>query len=229
MSIDWQIQNAGEQSVIVYADCSDLDKANAAISQLHRQLVDSTLPITSMVPSYQSLLVSYDSDVMPYLDLRARIKALLPAEALEDKGGRRLTVPVCYGAGDVCDLDAVAKSTGIAVDEVIALHSETEYRVYAIGFAPGFAYMGSLDTRLQLPRMSTPRTAVPAGSLAIAESQTAIYPQASPGGWHILGQCAAPVFTLQPSHQTIWKVGDRVRFEPVAQSELAHVGISIDE
>ena len=92
------------------------------------------------------------------------------------------------------DLAEVAQACGLGVAEVIALHSAVEYRVGAIGFAPGFAYLGELDSRLQLPRRATPRTRVPAGSLAIAERQTAVYPQASPGGWHLLGRCPLSLF-----------------------------------
>jgi KipI family sensor histidine kinase inhibitor len=98
---------------------------------------------------------------------------------------------------------------------VIELHSAREYRVGAIGFAPGFAYLGELDARLALPRRATPRVRVPAGSLAIAERQTAVYPQASPGGWHLLGRCAWPLFDAQRDPPCPLRVGDRVRFLPI--------------
>ena len=113
------------------------------------------------------------------------------------------------------ELAAVAAACDLSVSEVIALHSGVEYRVGAIGFAPGFAYLSELDGRLALPRRSTPRTRVPAGSLAIAERQTAIYPQASPGGWHLLGRCPWSLFDWQAAQPCRLALGDRVRFVPI--------------
>jgi KipI family sensor histidine kinase inhibitor len=107
---------------------------------------------------------------------------------------------------------------------VIAAHSGVQYRVGAIGFAPGFAYLGMLDARLVLPRRSTPRTHVPAGSVAIAEQQTAIYPQASPGGWHLLGLCPWPMFSLAGTAPCRLALGDRVRFVAIDQATYCAEG-----
>jgi KipI family sensor histidine kinase inhibitor len=112
----------------------------------------------------------------------------------------------------------VAQACGLSVAEVIELHSAGEYRVGAIGFAPGFAYLGELNERLALSRLATPRTGVPAGSLAIAERQTAIYPQASPGGWHLLGLCPWKLFDVRRTPPCPLALGDRVRFVSIDEA-----------
>ena len=121
-------------------------------------------------------------------------------------------------------MNQVAEACGLSVTQVIELHSAVEYRVGVIGFAPGFAYLTELDARLALPRRATPRSLVPAGSLAIAERQTAIYPQASPGGWHLLGRCPWPMFDLQAAPPCRLVVGDRLRFVPVDQARYLAEG-----
>ena len=143
----------------------------------------------------------------------AKLEAWL-AEAPQFAPAPLLELPIWY-AGE--DLATVAAACDLSGSEVIALHSGVEYRVGAIGFAPGFAYLSELDGRLALPRRSTPRTHVPAGSLAIAERQTAIYPQASPGGWHLLGRCPWSLFDWQAAQPCRLALGDRVRFVAIDQ------------
>lgn len=117
---------------------------------------------------------------------------------------------------DGADLDDVAARTGLTRAEVIARHSEREYAVLAIGFAPGFAYLGELDPALVLPRRDSPRARVPAGAVAIAGAQTGIYPRVSPGGWHLLGTTDAVLFDAARESPALFRAGDRVRFVPVA-------------
>jgi len=123
-------------------------------------------------------------------------------------------IPVYYGAENGPDLNAVAAQTGLTENEVIRLHSETIYTVYMIGFLPGFPYLGILPPALELPRRATPRVRVPAGSVAIAGQQTGIYPQASPGGWHLIGRTDLQLFDPQRNPPALLAPGDRVRFVP---------------
>lgn len=129
--------------------------------------------------------------------------------------GARLDIPVCYGGDLGPDLASVALQIGATEDEVIALHSAPEYRVYVVGFVPGFAYMGVVDPRLALPRRSTPRTKVPPGSVAIAAGQTGIYPMETPGGWHILGRTPVRPFDAARDEPVLFRPGDRVTFHPI--------------
>jgi KipI family sensor histidine kinase inhibitor len=156
--------------------------------------------------------------------MRTRLEALCHAERSEAAGpdghaersegaGPRLhTIPVRY---DGPDLQHVAEQTGLSPSEVIRRHAEPEYLVYLLGFAPGFGYLGDLHPSLVLPRRSSPRTRVPAGSVAIAGAQTAVYPLATPGGWQLLGSTSLKMFDPARDPAALLKAGDRVRFEPV--------------
>ena len=122
-----------------------------------------------------------------------------------------------YGGADGPDLDAVADRLGLAPAHVVELHASVEYRVFVLGFAPGFAYLGRLPAELLVPRRDQPRPRVPPGSVAIAGWQTAIYPASTPGGWHLIGRTDAVVWDARRSDPALLVAGDRVRFEPVSR------------
>ena len=136
----------------------------------------------------------------------------------KDDYGRVIEIPVHYGASDGPDLEHVAEHCEMSAAQVIERHCQGTYRVYCLGFQPGFAYLGGLDERLYIPRRETPRLAIPAGSVALAGSQTAIYPSASPGGWHIIGHTEVPLFTPSQSPVTLLQIGDTVRFVPIGSA-----------
>ncbi|WP_043309183.1 5-oxoprolinase subunit PxpB [Pseudomonas sp. ML96] len=174
--------------------------------------------LLDLVPAWNTLLLHYDLLRTDHLQLAERLAPLLEAwmDAAAPQAASQLhEIPLWY-AGD--DLAEVARACNLTIAQVIELHAGREYRVGAIGFAPGFAYLGELDERLALPRRATPRTQVPAGSLAIAERQTAIYPQASPGGWHLLGLCPWRLFEATRTPPCPLALGDRVRFVPVDEA-----------
>lgn len=174
--------------------------------------------VIDLVPGWTDLLLHYDLLRTDHRQLSERVAPLLGAwlaEPAAAESGRLHRLPVWYVGEDMAE---VARACGLSVERVIELHAGAEYRVGAIGFAPGFAYLGGLDPRLALPRRATPRTRVPAGSLAIAERQTAVYPQASPGGWHLIGLCPTPLFDAAQVPPCPLAPGDRVRFEPVDEA-----------
>ena len=169
--------------------------------------------VTDVVPAYAAVGVHYDPRVITFDDLRDRIAAL-PAtrgNTSNADASRLHTVTVKY---DGADIEEVADRTGLTVHGVVDIHSSAEYRVYVIGFVPGFAYLGQLDERLALPRRASPRPRVPPGSVAIADRQTAIYPSATPGGWHTIGTTAIDLFDPSRESPSRFRVGDRVRFVP---------------
>lgn len=129
-------------------------------------------------------------------------------------------VPVCYGGDLGPDLPDVAAYGGCSGDEVVALHSGREYRVYMVGFVPGFAYMAEVDPRIGAPRRASPRTAVPAGSVAIAGGQTGIYPAVTPGGWNIIGRTTLKPFDPERQEPVLFRPGDRVRFVPISRDRF---------
>jgi KipI family sensor histidine kinase inhibitor len=117
-------------------------------------------------------------------------------------------------------MGVVAEQTGLREDKIVSIHASADYRIYMIGFTPGFCYLGGLDHRLQTPRRKTPRTELPAGSVGVAESQTGMYPVESPGGWQIIGR--TPLRLFAPARETpfLYEAGDRIRFVPIDEAEF---------
>ncbi|MCP8463802.1 5-oxoprolinase subunit PxpB [Pseudomonas sp. ZM23] len=211
-----RLEAFGAQALLITLAESPDDTLPLRIAQLaERARCELGALLTDCVPGWTTLVLHYDVRRIDLALLRTRVQALLadwPGVAVAEASGRVHEIAVWY-AGE--DLAEVARQCGLTPTQVIDLHAGRDYRVGAIGFAPGFAYLGELDERLTLPRRSTPRTLVPAGSLAIAERQTAIYPQASPGGWHLLGRTAQRLFDPRREPPCPLAVGDRVRFVPV--------------
>lgn len=212
----------GDRSLLVELGDTISPDVNRRVQQLMLQLQQAPLPgVREIAPGYRSLLVVYDPLTVAAAELMERI-----AEAAAQQGlaglpqAKLLTVPVFYGGDYGPDLEGVAGHLGISSDEVIRLHTETVYRVYMIGFTPGYPYMGELPAALAVPRRSTPRTRVPKGSVGIAQRQTGIYPVESPGGWQIIGW--TPIELFDPSRQlpSLLEMGDQVKFEAVRQVEI---------
>jgi KipI family sensor histidine kinase inhibitor len=179
------------------------------------------------VPAYVSLTLYYDPLALPLADLRNLVQeryTALPAEA--DAPGRLHTIPVAYGGEYGPDLGSVAAETGLTPEQVIAEHARPTYRVYMVGFSPGFPYLGLTSERLQVKRLSTPRTRVPAGSVAIAGRQTGLYPSATPGGWRLLGRTGWQFFDPTRRPPSRLQAGDQVRFIP---STLTEAGLAADQ
>jgi len=221
-----RLQVVGEDALLLYlgdnVDDLTLARVQAAVSIIERALGDD---LVDLVPSYASVLILYDPLRTRYSAVVRRVRdalGTLATGALAE--GRRIHLPVLYSPEAGADLEALADRAGLAVEAVIALHSAVEYRVYAVGFAPGFAYLGQVDQRIAAPRKATPRTRVPRGSVAIADRQTAVYPSASPGGWNLVGLC--PVALFDPSANPVMPVGvgDRVQFEPVDRKRFLALG-----
>lgn len=172
--------------------------------------------VTEVVPAYTTLGVWFDPLSRDAADLASELVEIAEqAEGREDRDaeGRELVIPVRY---DGPDLDDVASRLGLAREEVIRRHSEATYRVFLLGFVPGFAFLGLLDPSLELPRRSSPRLKVPAGSVAIAGRQTAVYPLDTPGGWHLLGRTDFALFDPRRDPPAVLGVGDQVRFEAIS-------------
>ncbi|SDP16959.1 5-oxoprolinase subunit PxpB [Pseudomonas jinjuensis] len=194
----------------------------AALARRAREQMGACL--TDVVPGWTTLLLHYDLLRIDLPTLQQRVQSLLAdweSDSAPSEAGRLHEIPIWY-CGE--DLPEVAAACGLSVAQVIDLHAGREYRVGAIGFAPGFAYLGALDERLALPRRATPRTHVPAGSLAIAERQTAVYPQASPGGWHLIGRTPRRLFDPAAEPPCPLALGDRVRFLPIDEAPYRAAG-----
>lgn len=167
------------------------------------------------VPSYRSLLVLFDGARLTRAEAASALEARLATPLPVPPEPRLHEIPVAYGGAYGPDLEAVAAACGLRPSEVIALHAGVRYTAFMLGFAPGFAYLGLLDPRLERPRRRTPRTAVPAGSVAIAGRQTGIYPAPSAGGWHLLGRTSLRLFDPERDPPALVQAGDQVLFRPV--------------
>ena len=140
-------------------------------------------------------------------------------ETISQQPSRLIRIPVCYDMKFGEDLETLAKAKNISIEQLITLHTQTEYFVYFMGFLPGFPYLSGLDTQLYTPRKSVPSRQLMKGSVAIGGEQTGIYPQNSPGGWHVIGHCPIPLFDARLSESSLFLSGDKVRFETITKEE----------
>lgn len=197
-----------------------------------RLLADALPGVLDVVPAvctvalhYDPLLVqSPDDATSAYTTLAQRITQRLQSmDGLEVAQPSTFDVPVCYGREHGEDLDALARSHDLSVEQVIEMHCAPLYRVQMLGFAPGFAYLAGLDARLATPRRPNPRTRVPAGSVAIGGELTGIYPLELPGGWHLIGRSPLALFDASAQPPTRLGIGDHVRFVPISPEEYARL------
>ena len=205
----------GDSAILIQLGDAIDPTLNARVHALSVLL--QTIPaITETVPAYCTVLVHYDPLATTYNQIKNLIEEKISLlDESTHRPSRRLEIPVLYGNASGPDLEPAAATLALSPSELIRLHSEREYTVYMMGFTPGFPYMGILDERLTLPRLSTPRTRVPAGSVAIAGSQTGIYPVDSPGGWHILGHTPLKLFDPLSENPFLFAPGDMVKFIPI--------------
>lgn len=221
-----ELHSAGENALMLYLGEETSPDVSARV-QAATVAVETALgnDLIDLVPSYASLLIIYNAMITDHLSVAHRVRECLRGlESGEQQTGRTVVLPAYYHPEAGEDLEALAERAGLSADEVIDIHSSTEYRVYAIGFAPGFAYLGQVDERIAAPRLATPRQKVPRGAVAIADRQTAVYPAVSPGGWNLIGRCPVRMFDPAADPSMPVTVGDRVRFEPVSRERFLALG-----
>lgn len=215
------IKPVGDQAVLAVFE----QRIAEDVSRKVMALRDALLPlqgegILETVPAFASLLVYYDPLRLDYRTVERRVKDL--AGNMTGKGhakGKTVEIPVCYGGKYGEDLEFVADHAGLSKEEVIRLHSGRTYRIYMLGFLPGFPYLGGLDERLFTPRLASPRTKIPAGSVGIGGEQTGIYPMESPGGWRLIGRTPLVLYDPADSGRPAYEAGDTIRFVPVGEAE----------
>ena len=215
--------------VCLCGDCAvTLQIGNEISEQVNREVVNALAAIRradisgvcELVPTYTSICIHYDPAVLSYEALRNALKLVKvdPIEEKSDQEERIVEIPVCYGGEYGPDLKFVAEHNGLTAEEVVRRHSNGQYLVYMLGFLPGFAYMGGMDKTIACPRLISPRTKIPAGSVGIAGAQTGIYPLSSPGGWQLIGRTPLKMFAIDGEQTTFaLSAGDRVRFVPITE------------
>ena len=213
------VEFGNEISAEINACVHALDKA------LHKKNI---LGIVETVPTFRSLLIIYDPCITGGEKLKAKITKLCGDLEASSEGRKRIIeIPVLYGGEYGEDLKDVAEINKLTEDEVIKIHSGTDYLIYMLGFLPGFAYLGGLDPRLHTPRLDSPRTCIPAGSVGIGGAQTGVYPLASPGGWQLLGRTPVSVFDRQRPEPILYRAGDLVHFVPISPAEYEEIARAV--
>ncbi len=212
---------SGDTALVVeFGDVID-PVINARVQELASRIDAAAIPgVVELVPTFRSLMIHYDPEILLFGQLSAAVEALLPGLTATLGPKRQWQLPVCYGGDLGPDLKAVGEATGVGSEAVIRLHTGAAYQVYMIGFLPGYGYMGDLDEKLALPRRESPRTKVPMGSVCIAQRMTGIYPLDSPGGWHLLGRTPVRMFDTRRPAPVLLAPGDAVRFVAIDQSEF---------
>ena len=201
-------------------------KINRHIRQIIEQIKDLELDgIIELVPTYCALLVQYDAMVYSYSDI-CRILEPTLQESVTDSANELVTIveiPTVYGGEFGPDLGFVASYNHLSEAEVVSIHSGTDYLVYMLGFIPGFTYLGGMDPRIATPRLSSPRTLIPAGSVGIAGEQTGTYPSDSPGGWQIIGRTPVTMYDMSKEQAALLQAGDYVRYVSIDENEFHRV------
>lgn len=220
----------GDRALLITLGATIDEETHRRVRAVHARLSRHSVPGTvELVPAFASVAVHYDPRAVPNGE-RASPYARFAAAVSEALAGldeeplpesRIVEIPVRYGGEYGPDLEEVANRNGLSPDDVVRLHTSAEYRVYMLGFAPGFAYLGGLPDAIATPRRAEPRTSVPAGSVGIGGSQTGIYPIASPGGWQLIGRTPVRLFDATRDPPTLLAVGDMVRFRVIEPNELA--------
>jgi len=216
---------AGESALVVeFGDTID-PAINRRVRELYLAIEGAHVPgVRDLVPTYRSLLVSYDPRQTTFEPLRARLAELGEhAAALSIPPPRVVEIPTAYGGPFGPDIGFVAEHNRLTEAEVVAVHAGCDYLVYMMGFSPGFTYLGGMSDRIATPRLKTPRTAIPAGSVGIAQQQTGIYPVESPGGWQLIGRTPVSLFDPSRVPPVVVEAGDFIRFVPVAADEYAAI------
>ena len=183
--------------------------------------------IVDLVPAYASIHIVFNLikvSAETFEILLNQVIENLSIDVVEVTGQKTVTIPVYYGSEVAPDIGLVAQFSNLTIDAVIALHTSIVYDVYAIGFAPGFAYLGNVDNRIAMPRKESPRQKVVKGSVGIADQQTAIYPSDSPGGWQIIGRTAISLIDYNDERLTKFETGGKVKFNAVTRQDFIDMG-----
>lgn len=218
-------------SISLISECSifikfDENISENAVGELARNIKDTLASIImNVVPSYQTILIDYLPFRINEKDLVHKLHQMISkfdTQSLSLVQPNHITIPVYYSEETALDLPRF-QDRGLSLDALISLHTQAEYAVSAIGFAPGFAFLSDVDTQLHMPRLATPRTRVPAGSVGIADNKTAVYPSDSPGGWNIIGRSPLPLFSDTPPFIP-FEVGDKVAFNAISKQKFIELG-----
>ncbi|MEM6766041.1 MAG: 5-oxoprolinase subunit PxpB [Bacteroidota bacterium] len=214
----------GEQGYLIQFEQGISLDISSRVHQLARSLESQSIPgILSMIPAYNSLTIYTLQETFQLSQLEFFLKTWQRTEVLEEGKGRLLNIPVCYGGEYGPDLESLAAYHQLSKEDLIKLHCYNLYHIYNFGFLPGFAYLGNVPTKKESPRLGTPRTRIPAGSVAITGKQTAIYPSETAAGWQIIGR--TPISVLNPTLEVpfLFRTGDQISFYRIDEKTFMEI------
>lgn len=223
------IQVFGDRGMRIQLGDSISNETNEKIRSLTALLETENIPgVIEWIPTYTAVSIYYDPSLISYESLANRMKPLTekishidlpPADVIK--------IPVYYGGEYGPDLRVVAEHNQLSVEEVINIHTRTDYLIYMMGFAPGFPYLGGMDEKISTPRLASPRAKIPAGSVGIAGSQTGIYPMETPGGWQIIGRTPLKLYDPVSNPPILLRAGNYIRFTPVTEAEFEKIAMGV--
>jgi len=216
---------AGDRGLLVELGDEIDPQINKTVRILNLLILRSNIQgVVETIPTYRSILVYYDPIKIEVRELCVIIRKLASKkQEITLPEPKLIEIPVCYGGEFGPDIEIVAQSHNLTIEEVIKLHSQPLYQIYMMGFTPGFPFLGVLPELLATPRLSTPRLQVPAGSVGIAGNQTGIYPITSPGGWNLIGRTPLKLFSPERKEPFLYAPGDFIRFRPISLEEFQEI------
>jgi len=223
--VEFSIQPLGDTGIIIQFGTEISEAIYQQIRQYVYRLEQSRIEgIVEWVPAYTTLAVFYRPNIISYDELSQKLlKIGEKIESMPVPDPIVIEIPTLYGKEAGPDIQFVAETNGLSEEEVVKIHSSSDYLIYMIGFVPGFPYLGGMDKRIAAPRKKTPRSRIPAGSIGIAGEQTGIYPLETPGGWQIIGRTPVKLYDPQKQDPILLKAGDYIRFVPITEREYEKI------
>lgn len=220
-----QIKATSVDTVIIYFGDKIDEQIALNVQKAYSNLLNLNLEgVYEIIPSYTSIYIHYDILYYDFSSFTELLTKKLDLNTTLEYCSKLINIDVYYDKEVGFDLENISKKTSLSISEIIEIHSSKIYTVYAIGFLPGFAYLGDVSKKIDISRLDTPRKIVPKGSVAIANNQTAVYPQDSPGGWNIIGKTAYEFFDKNLENLSNLKVGNKVKFNPISKDEFIKQG-----
>lgn len=230
--MNYKILNLGDQAITLEFGFEINEAVNARVLAVHANLkkviADGLAPgIIESIPTFRSLTVCFNPLILLPDEAAALVEPCIVSTSKTNVTAEHWQIPCCYEAEYAEDLDEVGRLTHLSTSDVLQIHKEQVYKVFMLGFLPGFGFMGSIDPRLELPRRSEPRVAVPKGSVAIANQLTAVYPSQSPGGWHLIGRTPIELFDASMADPVLLSAGDSVSFNEISKKDFCEIETAI--
>ena len=216
--------NTASVDSFVISFSNEISLEVSQVIKFYFQEINKIEYIIDVVPSYTTILITFDIFNTSLEKLQNQILDINFTSDNQENESTIIEIPSYYGEEVGLDLKRIGEINNISVKDIIEIHSSQIYTVFTIGFAPGFAYLGQVDKKIATPRLDSPRRIVKKGSIAIADTQTAIYPQDSPGGWNIIGLTTFNMFNKELDNLCPLSMGDKIKFKPISQAEFINLG-----